>query len=63
MQVIEGRFGGQRIDEILRDLYIRQRLTVEEVGAELRIDPSTVSRWLAHCGIPARRTGPSEAVA
>jgi len=64
MQVLEARLG-RPMDQILRDLYVNQRMTLEEVGLELGITKGAVSRWLEKFGIPARRSGPprTEAVA
>lgn len=56
MQRIEARLG-KPMGEILRDYYIEQALTVEQVGAKLGITKGAVSRWLAHFGIEARRPG------
>ncbi len=57
MQILEAE-RGQSMDAILRELYVDQGLTVEEVGADLGITKSAVSEWLARFGIPARRSGP-----
>lgn len=64
MQVLEARLG-RPMDQILRELYVDQGKTLEEVGTELGITKGAVSRWLEKFGIPARRSGPprSEAVA
>ena len=56
MQVLEAAHG-QPIDAILRDLYVRQGLTVDAVGDALGVTKGTISRWLERCGIPARRQG------
>lgn len=54
MQRLEARLG-KPMDEILRDLYIEQGMTLVEVGAALGITAGAVSRWLAHFGIETRR--------
>jgi len=41
--------------DLLRDLYIRQGLTQAEIAKMLRVDISTVCRWLQKYQIPARR--------
>lgn len=56
MQRIEGRLG-KPIDQILREYYVEQGLTVEQVGQKLGQTKGTVSRWLARFGIEARRPG------
>jgi transposase len=56
MQVLEAAHG-KPINELLADLYVRQGLTVDAVGAALGVTKGTISRWLERCGIPARRQG------
>lgn len=60
MQSIEAR-EGRPMDEILRDLYVTQGMTLEAVGAKLGITKGAVSRWLERFDIPARRPGPERA--
>lgn len=57
MQEIEAR-EGQPIDELVRDLYEVQGLTLEKAAEKLGITKSALSRWLPQLGIKARRTGP-----
>lgn len=47
----------QPMDEILRELYLDQKLTVEQVGANLGITKGAASRWLERFGIETRRQG------
>ena len=54
MQLLEAQHG-RPMGELLRDLYEDQGLGVEEIGARLQLTKGTVSRWLAHFGIPTRR--------
>jgi len=56
MQVLEATHG-KPIEELLTDLYVRQGLTVDQVGVAIGVTKGTVSRWLERCGIPARRQG------
>lgn len=60
MQAIEAR-EGRPMDEILRDLYVTQGLTLEAVGDRLGITKGAASRWLERFGIRARRPGPERA--
>lgn len=65
MQRIEAQ-RGRPMDEILRDLYVVQGLTLEEVGKDLGITKGAASHWLARFGIQTRKSGPvpaSEAIA
>ena len=55
---------GKPMDAILRELYVEQGLTLEQMGAVLGITKGAASRWLERFGIRARRGGPTrEAVA
>lgn len=47
----------QPMDQILRELYLERKLTVEAVGAELGITKGAASRWLERFGIETRRQG------
>jgi len=63
MQRIEARLG-KPMDAILRELYVDQGLTLEQLGTHLGITKGAASRWLERFGIEARRGGPvREAVA
>jgi len=44
-------------EEILRELYIEQELSLADVGEELGVAGSTISDWLEHHDIPKRGTG------
>ncbi len=57
MQVLEAE-RGKPIEVILRELYIDQGLTIEQVAGKLGFGSGTISRWLDRAGIVARRTGP-----
>lgn len=56
MQLLEAEHG-RPIDELLRALYLDEGLGVEDVAERLGLTKGTVSRWLAHFGIPTRRAG------
>ncbi len=60
MQRIEAQ-RGQSMDQILRDLYEVQGMTLEEVGKNLGITKGAASHWLARFGIQARKSGPTPA--
>lgn len=60
MQRIEARLG-KPMDAILREKYVDDGKTVEQVAAELGITKGSVSRWLQRFGIDARRQGGSAA--
>lgn len=60
MQRIEAR-EGRPMDAVLRDLYVDQGLLLAEVGLRLGLSESSVSRWLAHFDIEARRGGTQRA--
>lgn len=49
---------GKPIDQLLRELYVDQGLTVEQVGAVLGITKGAASRWLERFAIRTRRGGP-----
>lgn len=64
MQLVERRLG-RPMEDVLRELYVDQGLTVKQVGKTLGVSGPTVSRWMADLGIEARFLGPrtDEAVA
>lgn len=63
MQRIEAQMG-KPMDAILRELYLEQGLTLEQLGAVLGITKGAASRWLERFDIQARRGGPQrEAIA
>ena len=63
MQRVEAEHG-RPLEDILRDLYVDQGLLLAQVGERLGIGESAAARWLAYCGIRARKGGPvREAVA
>lgn len=54
MQRIEAS-RGQSMDDLLRDLYLKQGMTVEQVGAALGITKGAASRWLDRFSVERRR--------
>lgn len=46
--------------EVLRQLYIEQRLGCPDIGRLFQRDPSTVRHWLVAAGIPTRPRGSNE---
>ena len=42
----------------LRDLYVAQKLTIEQIATRCSLAPTTISRRFSDLGIPARRRGP-----
>jgi transposase len=57
MQVVEQRLG-RPLEEYLADRYTRDGLSTYEIGAEIDVHPSTVTRWMALLRIEARFPGP-----
>lgn len=55
-QDIEARFG-RPIPELLRELYLDERLSQDKVGERLDVHRSTVYHWLKRYGIPTRHIG------
>jgi DNA-binding MarR family transcriptional regulator len=45
-------------DEELRELYINQGLTMNEIATRLNVSPSTIRRRLGELGVVSRSTGP-----
>lgn len=60
MQMVERQFG-QPLESLLRELYERDGLTVDQVAERLGVTKGTVSRWMARVGIEARFLGPRKA--
>lgn len=56
MKLVEAR-EGRTLEELIDDLYVRQRLTQAEVAKRLGITHSALSRWMSALGIPTRRAG------
>jgi hypothetical protein len=56
MQVIEHDLG-EPLELYLRRRYLDEGLTTVEIAAALNVNNGTVSRWMAHFGIPARLHG------
>jgi len=60
MQVMERRIG-RPLEEFLSERYLTEGKTTYEIGAELDVHPSTITRWMAVLGIEARFPGPRKA--
>lgn len=60
-QVVEQRTG-RELPDLLRELYVEQRATQEEIAAALGVHRVTVTKWLAAFGI-TRQDRPPVAVA
>jgi hypothetical protein len=56
-QRIQARLG-EPIEQWLRRRYQQDELTLDQLGAEVGVGASAMSRWLAQFGIEARRSGP-----
>lgn len=57
MQAIEQRLE-RPLDEWLREEYVDKGRTTIDLAEELGVNTGSISRWLAHFGIPARLYGP-----
>jgi hypothetical protein len=55
MQRIEAR-EGRPMDELLRELYLEQEQTVDQIAARFGLTKGAISRWLTTFGIEARPT-------
>lgn len=53
MQLVEHRIG-EPIDVALRRLYVDEGKSQDEIGAALKLDRATVSRWMRDFQIPTR---------
>jgi hypothetical protein len=53
-QVVSARNGGREVPDLLRELYVVQGLSQEEVAEKLGVHRSTVVGWMAEFGIPTR---------
>jgi DNA-binding transcriptional regulator LsrR (DeoR family) len=58
-QVVERRTG-RDLGELLRELYVDQRHTQEEIARALGVHRVTVNQWLASFGIDRDDRGPVE---
>ena len=56
MQLIEIDLG-ESLETFLRRRYLDEGRTTVEIAEELNVNSGTVSRWMAHFGIPARLHG------
>jgi hypothetical protein len=56
MQVIERQLN-EPIEVFLERRYLREGATTTEIGVELKLNESTISRWLRELSIPARLPG------
>lgn len=59
-QVVEGRTG-RELPELLRDLYLTQRLTQQEIADAIGVHRITVTKWLADFAI-SREDRPAAAL-
>lgn len=42
------------VEDVIRERYVQQGVTMPVLAAEMGIDVSTLSRWMKRLGIPAR---------
>lgn len=56
-QIVAQAEVGEPLGQYLNRRYHTQGATLAEIAADLRIEISTASRWLAQFGIAARRPG------
>lgn len=57
MQVVERRIG-RELAEFLTERYITEGRTQREIGEEVGVHETTITRWMAQLGIEARFPGP-----
>lgn len=62
MQVVERRIGRELV-EFLTERYITEGKTQREIGEEVGVHESTITRWMAQLGIEARFPGPRKVAA
>lgn len=55
MQLVELRLA-INLPVYLRDQYVTRGRKLAEIATDLDVDTGTVSRWMAHFGIPTRRS-------
>lgn len=60
-QLIQMGLRGESLGAFLERRYVQEGATLAEIGDDLGIRLSTVSRWLWQFGIAARRPGPRRA--
>lgn len=54
MKRIERQYG-KKIEEILRELYVEQEMTIEKIAEELIVSPATAYDWLKKANIRTRK--------
>lgn len=59
MQITEHRLG-RPLEDVLRELYVDEGLTVKQVAARLGVSSASISRWMSELGIEARYVGQSK---
>lgn len=53
-QMVSARNDGREVPDLLRDLYVLQGLSQEDVAERLGVHRATVVRWMTEFGIPTR---------
>lgn len=53
-QVVSARNGGREVPDLLRELYVDEGLSQDEVALRLGVHRQTVVRWMEQFGIPTR---------
>lgn len=56
MQVLQAELG-RPLEDVIRERYVDEGATLQELADELGVGESTLSRWLTQLGIQARRQG------
>jgi transposase len=53
-QVVSARNGGREVPDLIRELYVDEGLSQEDVAGRLGVHRATVVRWMAEFGIQTR---------
>lgn len=62
MQIVEASIG-ESIEDYLEREYVTEGKTDDEIGGQLGLDGSTISRWRERFGVHGRPFGPRKAIA
>lgn len=54
MKLVEKNYGGRDIEDILKDLYVYRKMTIDQMVDELGVSKGTVHGWLKQFDIRTR---------